>query len=150
MSTNDPDDALERLIDRTVRALPVRRAPPTLESSVLHELERRAALPWWRRGFAHWPLPARVAFIVICCALIRVAFIGGTTLIAGLRSLTWTHHVGALMAAGGNVAALLARTSPPAWVYEGIAVCAVLYAILFGLSAILYRTLYLQPTAGPQ
>ncbi len=150
MSTNDPDEALERLMDRTLRELPLRPAPPTLESRVLHELGRRAALPWWRRTFAHWPLPARIAFIVICCALIRAAFFGGALLTTGFRSLAWTQHAGALMAAGGNVAAVLARASPPAWVFEGTAVCAVLYAILFGLSAVLYRTLYLQPTAGPQ
>lgn len=150
MSMNDPDEALERLFDRSLHELPLRRAPPTLESSVLRELERRAALPWWRRSFKHWPLPPRVAFIVICCALIRAAFLGGALVISGLRSLTWTRHAGALMASAGNVAALLARSAPPVWIYEGIAVCAVLYAILFGLGAVLYRTLYLQPTAGMQ
>ena len=56
--------------------------------------------------------------------------------------------VGALVASGGNLAALLAHIAPPAWLYGGIAVCALLYAVLFGLGAAMYRTLYLQPTAG--
>jgi len=148
MSENDPSGAPERLLVRTLNELPLRRAPATLESRVLRELERRASLPWWRRSFAHWPLLARAVFVVICCALIRMAFLGGAVLIAGVGSLAWMRHVGALLAVGGNVAALLARTAPPAWVYEGIAVCAVLYAVLFGLGAVLYRTLYLQPSAG--
>ena len=148
MSENDPSGALERLLVRTLHELPLRRAPPTLEARVLHELERRASLPWWRRSFAHWPLLARAAFVVICCALISMALLGGAVVIAGVGSLPWMRHVGALMAAGGNLAALLARTAPPAWVYEGVAACAVLYATLFGLGAVLYRTLYLQPSAG--
>ena len=44
--------------------------------------------------------------------------------------------------------ALLARTLPLTWLYQGIVVCAVLYAVLFGLGAVVYRTLYLQPLNG--
>jgi hypothetical protein len=43
---------------------------------------------------------------------------------------------------------LLTGIAPPLWFYQGIAVCAVLYAALFGLGAALYRTLYLQPLNG--
>jgi hypothetical protein len=130
MIPNESPEALERLLDRTLHELPLRRAPFTLESRVLGELERRAALPWWRRSFAYWPLLARAAFLVICGGLIRLAFLAGATTVAGVRSLSW---------------ASLARTEPPTWAYEGIAVCAVLYAVLFGLGAAVYRTLYLQP-----
>jgi hypothetical protein len=45
---------------------------------------------------------------------------------------------------------LLARISPPVWIYQGIAVCAVLYAVLFGLGAAVYRMLYLEPPTGTQ
>ena len=88
MTGNDPDDALKDLLDRTLQELPLRRAPPTLESRVLDELERRAALAWWRRSFAHWPVAARAVFLVICLALIRLAFVGGATAVAGVRSLS--------------------------------------------------------------
>ena len=142
MTPHESHEALARLLDRTLHELPLRRAPLTLESRVLGELERRAALPWWRRSFAYWPPLARAAFLVICGALIRLAFLGGTTAVAGVRSLSW---VGVLTAWAGNLAALLAHTAPPTWAYEGIAVCAVLYAVLFGLGAAVYRTLYLQP-----
>jgi hypothetical protein len=145
MTPNESSEALERLLDRTLRELPLRRAPLTLQSRVFGELERRAALPWWRRSFTHWPLLARAAFLVICGALIRLAFLGGATAVAGVRSLSWAREVGGLTASAANLAALLAHTVPPTWAYEAIAVCAVLYAVLFGLGAAVYRTLYLQP-----
>jgi hypothetical protein len=156
MNQNDSRDELERLMNRAITNLPLRPAPSTLEARVLGELARRAALPWWRRSFGHWPLPARALFVVICAGLIRLAFLEGAVAVAGVHSLhesgvlplSWLRDVGVLAAAAGNVAALLARTAPPAWVYEGIAVCAVLYAVLFGLSAAVYRTLFLQTHNG--
>jgi hypothetical protein len=146
MITNDPENKLERRLDRTLRELPMRRAPATLETRVLGELHRRAALPWWRLSFTHWPLIARAVFVAICGVSIRLAFLGGATAAAGVRSLSWARQVGTLADSGGSLAALLARTAPPLWLYEGIAVCGVLYAILFGLGAAAYRTLYIQPS----
>jgi hypothetical protein len=148
MSTDERNEASERLLDDALRTLPLRRAPPTLESRVLRELERRAALAWWRLSFPHWPLLARAAFLVICAVLIRAAFLGGAAVLAAVRSLDWARDVGMLMSSGANLAGLLTRFAPPAWLYGGIAVCAVLYVVLFGLGAALYRTLYLQPAAG--
>jgi hypothetical protein len=148
MTTKESPEALERLLDRTLQGLPLRRAPMTLESRVFGELERRAALPWWRRSFAHWPPPARAVFLVICGALIKLAFLGGATAVAGVRSLSWTREAQALLASAGSLAALLAHTPPPTWAYEAVAVCTVLYAVLFGLGAAVYRALYLQPLNG--
>jgi hypothetical protein len=153
---NESNDPLERLLDRTLHELPLRRAPLTLESRVFSELQRRAALPWWRSSFAHWPLLARAVFLVICGALIRLAFVGGDTVVAGVSSLhdsgalspSWAHQVGVLVGSAANLAALFTRTVPPAWYYGGITVCAVLYTVLFGLGAAVYRTLYLQPLNG--
>lgn len=147
MSTNEPDEALERLVDRTLRDLPLRRAPLTLESRVFGELQRRAALSWWRRSFAHWPLLARTAFLVACGALVSLAFVSGAPAIAGVRSLPWARDVGNLMVSAASLAAMLANVAPPTWLDEGIALCAVLYAILFGLGATTYRTLYLHSMA---
>jgi hypothetical protein len=148
MADNQPHDRQESLFDRTLRELPPRRAPSTLESRVLRELERRAALPWWRRSFSHWPVPARAVFLAICLALIRLAFVGGAMAAAGVGSLTWARRFAVLMVSAGNLAASLARIAPPAWFYDGIAVCAVLYALLFGLGAAVYRTLYLEARSG--
>jgi hypothetical protein len=156
MNENESQDELERLMQGAMKDLPLRRAPATLEARVLGELARRAALPWWRRSFGHWPLAARAIFVVICAGLIRLAFVEGAVAVAGVQTLhesgvlplSWVRDVGVLAAAAGNLIALLARTAPPSWVYEGIAVCAVLYAVLFGLSAAVYRTLILQTHNG--
>ena len=148
MNADDPNDPLQQLLDRTLRELPLRRAPPTLEARVIGELERRAALPWWRRSFAHWPLLARAGFLVLCGVLIRLAFLGGTAAVAGVDSLVWARQAGMLVMSLGNLAAVIARLSPPHWLYEGAAVCGVLYAVLFGLGAVVYRLLYLQSTAS--
>jgi hypothetical protein len=147
MTPNDPHEELARLVDRTLRELPMRRAPPTLEARVFSELRRRAALAWWRRSFTYWPLLARAVFLVICGALIRLAFLGGATAVAGVRSLSLARELGAMAASAAHFAASLAHTAPPTWAYEAIAVCAALYAVLFGLGAAVYRTLYL-PSPG--
>jgi hypothetical protein len=156
MTANTPDERLERLVDRALQELPLRRAPGTLESRVLTELERRAALPWWRRSFAHWPLPARAGFLVICIALIGLAFVCGATAMDSLRtlhdsgalSLAWAREAVVLMTSAGNLLTSLWRAVPPAWAYAGLAVCAALYAVLFGLGAAAYRTFYLEPQNG--
>jgi hypothetical protein len=145
---NDPHDPLERLLDRTLRELPPRRAPPTLESRVFAQLERRASLPWWRRSFAHWPRMARAGLLLICTGLAGLAVAGAAAAAADVQSLYWARKIGSLMASGGNLVGLLAGIAPPLWFYEGIAVCALLYAALFGLGAALYQTLYLQAVNG--
>jgi hypothetical protein len=153
---HESDEALQRLLDRTLRELPPRRAPAGLEARVLNELERRAALPWWRRSFMHWPAPARIAFLVTCAALVALVLVGGTAAVAGLGSLlesgtvslSWAREIGALAVSAGNVITLLAHSLPLTWLYQGMVVCAVLYAALFGLGAAVYRTLYLQPLNG--
>ncbi len=154
MNQNESWDELERIVRRAMKDLPLRRAPATLENRVLGELARRAALPWWRSSFGHWPALARAVFVVICAGLIRLAFLEGAVAVAGIHSLresgllplSWARDVAVLASAAGNLLALLARTAPPTWAYEGIAVCAVLYAVLFGLGAAVYRTLFLQPS----
>ena len=156
MNPQDSDEALQCLLDRTLRELPPRRAPASLEARVFKELERRAALPWWRRSFMHWPAPARIAFLVACTALVALVFVGGAAAVASLRSLlesgtvslSWARQIAALMVSAGNLITLLARTLPLTWIYQGIVVCAVLYAVLFGLGAVVYRTLYLPPLNG--
>ena len=46
----------------------------------------------------------------------------------------------------GEFSALLVRVIPPAWLYGVFAAGAMLYAVLFGLGAAAYRTLYLRPS----
>ena len=150
----DSEQELERAVDEALRDLPLCRAPSTLVSRVLNELERRAALPWWRASFTHWPAAPRVAFIVICAALVAATILGGVSAFIGVRSLnevaaqvlSWLHPLLAVMSSAGGVAALLMRVIPPLWLYGGMALGIVLYVALFGLGAAAYRTLYLRPS----
>ncbi len=114
---NEPSEAdreHERLIERALRGLPMRRAPLTLESRVLGELQRRAALPWWRHSFAQWPPAARGTFVLLCAALAGLVFRGGLWAIAGLESLhasgmpslPWARQVLMLTGAAGELAAV--------------------------------------------
>jgi hypothetical protein len=146
MGVNDRDSdlELERLVNRVLRELPVRRAPPGMETRVWDELARRAALPWWRRSFAHWPGPARAVFLAVCIGLSALTFVGGARLVLGFgRARGLNEAVASLEAAAGAFASLL-RAIPPLWLYEGLALAAVLYAVLFALGAAAYRTLYLE------
>jgi hypothetical protein len=154
---SEGEQRLERLLNRTLRELPLRRAPLTLESRVLAELQRRAALPWWRHSFARWPRIAQGAFTLLCAALVGLAFPVGAWVVAGLGSvhesrvlsMPWARQTLAVMGAAGDLSASLARALPPAWVYDGLALSAVLYAALFGLAIAAYRTLSLNSsTAG--
>jgi hypothetical protein len=133
------------MLHQTLAALPLRRAPATLEARVFRELQRRAALPWWRLSFAHWPLAARAAFLAVCAVSVGLALRGAAGAVDAVHSLGWARDAATLLVAGGNLAASLAHAAPPVWLYVTIAVLALLYALLFGLGATVYRTLYLQP-----
>jgi hypothetical protein len=144
------EEALHRLLRP---ALPERPAPVTLQARVLRELQRRAALPWWRRGFVHWPLPVRCAFILVCCALVGTTLLDGAWKIAGIRSLndvgampfSWAYPI---MAATAEIPTVLMHAIPPTWLYAGLGIGVLLYVSLFGLAAAAYRVLYLQPLNG--
>jgi len=151
----DSEQKLERALTEALKGLPLRRAPSTLELRVVDELERRAALPWWRVSFTHWPVAPRVAFVAVCIALVAATILGGVFAFAGNRSfdqaaalvLSWAQPCLAVMSSAGGVAALLVRVIPPLWLYGGVALGVVLYVTLFGLGAAAYRTLYLRPSS---
>jgi hypothetical protein len=142
---NDRDDEkLERLIAGALTGLPPRRAPAELERGVLGELARRAALPWWRRGFAHWPLAARAGFVIVCVSLVAgLSLTSGFAQQLGAQNLTWAGPIVGLMATIGSTVTLFVSLVPPLWIYLALSVGVLLYVLLFGLGAFAYRTLYL-------
>jgi hypothetical protein len=150
----DSEQKLERVLTGALKGLPLRRAPNTLELRVADELERRAALPWWRVSFMHWPAAPRVAFVIVCIALVAATFLGGVFAFMGDRSfnevaalvLSWVQPFLAVMSSAGGVASLLVRVIPPLWLYGGMALGIMLYVALFGLGAAAYR-LYLRPSS---
>jgi hypothetical protein len=119
----------------------MRRAPRSLEQRVLTEISRRAALPWWRRSFSRWPRLAQG-----CLALSSGLAIAAVSW-AGLAWPTaWLEPARMLLSTARDVDASVMRLVPPDLIYGAMAAAALLYAALFGLGTMAYRTLYLQPT----
>jgi hypothetical protein len=154
MNTNsESEQKLEQVLNQALRSVPLRKAPLSLESRVLNELARRAAMPWWRASFATWPVVARVGFVVTCAALIAVTILGGVSAYLGDRPLSeasavvlaWVSPILTLISSVGGLVAVLFRVIPPLWLYGGLGIGIFLYVTLFGLGAAAYRTLYLAP-----
>jgi hypothetical protein len=151
-----PHDPLEDLVDRALRDQPGRSAPRTLSLRVLAEIERRAALPWWRRSYSHWPMPVRAGFVALSAAVI-------------VASLSWTvwpnlaRVAAPLLAPAGGILAVLQGAAAsvlftsglfnhagkailgsfsPGLLYAGVLGLGALYALLAGLLALSYRNLY--------
>src|SRR5471032_72592 len=143
----NPDDEqkLERLVHRTLCDLPLRRAPGTLEARVLAELERRAALPWWHKSYAHWPVAMRLAFLVVTAAIAAglvaalVAITHGldpAQVAAGVTErFAWLATARGLLDTGAGVVGALWRAIPPVWLYGALAFIAACYVTLIGVGA---------------
>jgi len=69
---------LESAIEQELRELPVLKASTNLTQRVMAEIARRAALPWYRQSWSHWPWPAQLA-----------ALVGSLALVGGLCYGTW-------------------------------------------------------------
>lgn len=150
----ESEQKLERVLGQALQGLPLRRAPSSLESRVIGELQRRAAQPWWRASFTNWPVAARVAFVLTCAALIAATILGGVSAYLGDQSLNeaaaallgWLNPLLTVLSSAGGLVALLIRVIPPIWLYGSLGLGVFLYVTLFGLGAAAYRTLYLQPS----
>jgi hypothetical protein len=142
------EQKLERSIHAALRELPLHRAPRSLEARVRTEIERRAALPWWKKSFAYWPAVARGAFLVTSVGLIALAvwWAAGFDLTpvkqAVAAKFAWWNGLVALTNAIASTCAILTRNIPALWLYAGVVFVGALYAACFGLGAAAYRTLY--------
>lgn len=147
MSKPNPED-LEKLIHRSLRSLPERRAPRSLEANVWAAIHAQQALPWWRQSFIHWPMAARAVFL---------AFTG--ILAAGLITslIQWGGQIDPAAALSGpemlfakvkgfgsglqSIWSLVLRSIPAVWLYGGLGLIAAMYVTLIGVGATAYRTL---------
>jgi hypothetical protein len=139
----DPREELERLVTRALQDQPPRRAPDTLERRVLAQLESRAALAHWRRGFAHWPMAARVAFLAASVGVVKLALSVAMWLATPLTSPAFSFDLPSQIAWVQTLFVAIAsvsRTVPSLWVHAGIALLVIMYVALFGIGASAYRT----------
>lgn len=143
--TPESEEKLTQAVDRTLRALPPRRAPFSLEQRVRAEIARRAALPWWRRSFAHWPLPMKAGFLVLSVVKIYalVVWSGALPVPTGALAtpVAWLEGGFAVFRSIASVCETVVRSLPPLWLYGGLAVCGAAYAALMGLGAATWRHL---------
>ena len=145
-------EQLEKMVHSALRSLPNRRAPATLEARVRAAIEAQAAIPWWHKSYAYWPSPVRVAFLALCAGLAGLLVFAVVSLQAGIDSaelngtfapvLAWGSRIGALGRGLADFVALVGRNIPTLWLYGTVAFVAGLYAMLFGLGAAAYRTLW--------
>lgn len=134
-----------------LRGLPNRKAPPGLEARVMAELSRRAALPWWRKSFAHWPSAIRICFLglsVIAAALLVAGFVmftrspGALVLSGPVENVRgWFFLARDIALSARERAGSLVTSIPPLWLYGGIALAATSYATLAAFGAATYRVL---------
>lgn len=147
---NEDPQKLEDFVHRLAREQPLRRAPASLETRVLAQLAlRHASAAWWRKGFTQWPLIARVAFLIASFGFIRLALAGVMFVTSFFSSREAAGsailHEGAdVVSACVSMGDFLLHAIPPSWLYGAAAAGFLLYAMLFGLGAFAYRTLYLE------
>lgn len=141
----DSEEELERLVHELLVNTPLRRAPVSLEASVLAEIARRAALPWWRLSFSQWPAIARIVFVLVSIALVALTILAGGVREFGTAPLAWAQAAINAVSAASGFAGMFVRIVPSQWLYLVLIVGALLYALLFGLGAFAYRFLYLAP-----
>jgi len=142
------------MVHTALRALPARRAPASLEARVQAALERRAMVPWWHQSWSHWPQWVRAGFLLLCGALAGALVFGGIYLQAGFDSAPVREALAPAAALVNRVlmlghvfaglGALMVRYIPTWFLYAIVAFVAGLYAMLFGLGAAAYRTLWSQ------
>ena len=140
---------LEAAIDRELKALPNRPAPQTLLPRVMAVIERRAALPWYRRAWQTWPQPLQAVSLLVLLAAVGGLCFGSWQLV----------HVPAVASATSEASGWF-RMLCGAWSTLGVLANAVVLAVkslgsvvLFGIMAALllsyaacvgFGTLYLR------
>jgi len=162
-TSENPRERLERLMQRVLSELPLRRAPASLERRMIEAIEGRAGQALGREssthvrrgGFASWPLTARAALVACCLASVIVVLLGLKELATRLPMLATEPSIAARLqalrdageaaAAVAAVPARLIRAIPPDWLLGALLATAMLYLALFALVAIGYSTLYATP-----
>jgi hypothetical protein len=146
------DPNLESFIHRTLRSLPDRPAPHSLEARVLAAIEARASLPWWKKSFAQWPIAARCIFLLFSAGLIKLAVMGTVWAVGGFQAsefahafsttFSWLEAIRGAVRGTAESFSILFRNIPRLWLYCGLLVIGGAYAMLFSLGATAYRALF--------
>jgi hypothetical protein len=144
-------DKLEAPVHRMLRSLPDRKAPAGMESRILAEISRRAALPWWRKSFAHWPAVVRAGFFVISAVAAALVVFGlfvvsgtaGAHEVAGglSHSYSWLVIGRDVVAAASARVGMFLASVPTVWLYGIAGAVGLSYAAVAAAGAATYRAL---------
>ena len=124
---NGAGQDLEDLIHGMLREQPQMQAPRELELRVHAEIGRRAALPWYRKSYRHWPLAARGAFLVASCGFAKLALFAVVAIAAMVRlgrlqeldPMAMMHIVTRIAASGASLGDSLLHAIPATLLYAG-------------------------------
>ena len=141
---------LERLIHGVLREQPELRAPVSLEARVLEAIAGES-LPWWRSGFAQWPLGAKAATFAALVLVSKLTldvvmwlFSNPTPVSSTVENtISRAKSTAGLFTSLLQVGQSLFNMIPTHWVTLALVFAASMYFVLFVLGATAYRTLYL-------
>jgi hypothetical protein len=95
------DQKLEARITRELKSLGDLPAPASLAARVLHAIEQRVSVPWYRRAWTTWPLGLQVASLVLLAAAFAgICWLGGgvsqsaTETVAAQKNTGWFAQLG--------------------------------------------------------
>jgi hypothetical protein len=141
---------LEHLIHGVLREQPPLRAPASLEARVLAAIESEAP-PWWRSGFAQWPLGARAAMFAVLLLISKLTLDAVMWLFSNPTPVS--HTVESTISRARSTASVFSsvlqvgqsvlNVIPGHWITLALVFAAGMYFMLFVLGATAYRTLYL-------
>ncbi len=147
MQSPDPQK-LEDIIHKALRALPDRAAPRTLEARVLMAVGRRAALPWWRRSYAQWPVSVRCAFMLLLAAAAAAVYFlsrsNATAQAVGAVAMRipWFAFLQSAYESLAESVRVVSDAIPQTWLYGSVALIAGCYALLIGLAVVAHRVFF--------
>jgi len=146
---HDYEKQLEAEIERHFRDLPELPAPACLVSQVMMELDRRAALPWYRQSWERWPMAARLSLVLVLAAIFGAVCYGSWELIHGRtfaalsQQMTgWFSPVTALwnaVSALVNALGLVIKKLGTGFIVGSLAALALGYGMCVGLGTVYIR-----------
>jgi hypothetical protein len=154
MNTNH-DPELERAISRELKSLPELTAPAAIANRVMTTIERRSAVPWYRRSWGTWPAVWQAAALATMLILFGGLCLGGWEVsrlelvargmsravqwLSELKSFANTFHI--LADSVMVVARHLGRT----FIIASLVAAGLAYALFLGLGTVCYRLALTKP-----
>lgn len=145
----NPDPEFEAQLTRELKALPSLSAPTELTARILSAVTAQAALPWYRRGWLHWPMQWRV----VSFAALALGFIGLCACVASIfqssEAIEWRTKLASVFGLAQTVfetlrvlrdAAINAlQLIPPAVLFGGLAAMVLSYLSMLALGSAYLR-----------